>query len=80
MNWTAGKASIAVFGLCLGVVTVLAAAGYLGSLDFTSGVGWMLAVWLAGYSTIAVMLVGGTIQWAVKELTAKDFVPRAGHE
>lgn len=49
----------------------MAATGFLGAADLATGTGWVLVGWLAGYATIAIMLVIGTLQFCVRDVLMK---------
>ncbi|MBU2952325.1 hypothetical protein [Marinobacter sp. F3R08] len=59
--------TITVYGLSVLLVLAFSVAGQLGSLSLFSGNGWFIVGWLAGYLTIAVLLVGGTAHWVFTE-------------
>lgn len=62
-NVTLQKVTIGVYAVSLVLTLSLALAGQLGSLSVDNVTGWILAFWLAGYVTIGVLLVGGTVHW-----------------
>lgn len=64
---TLTKVTIAVYAVSLSLTWVLALLGQLGSLSPYSVTGWVLAGWLAGYATLGVLLVGGTLHWILKD-------------
>lgn len=70
-NWTLTQVASAVYALSLAVTVLCAMAGQLGSLSLATVTGWVLAAWLAGYATIALLLVGGTVHWFVKDVLWK---------
>jgi len=66
-NVTLKKVTVAVYAFSLVLTVLLAQAGQLGSLSLDSVTGWVLAFWLAGYVTIGVLLVGGTVHWVFND-------------
>jgi hypothetical protein len=66
-NVTLKKVTITVYAVSLVLTVLLALAGQLGSLSFDSVTGWVLALWMAGYVTIGVLLVGGTVHWVFND-------------
>jgi len=63
------KVTITVYAVSLVLTWLLALFGQLGSgsLSLYSVTDWVLAGWLAGYATIVVLLVGGTVHWTLKD-------------
>ena len=71
LSWSLSKIACWVYVACGLLVAAMAATGFLGAADLATGTGWVLVGWLAGYATIAIMLVIGTLQFCLRDVLMK---------
>lgn len=65
---TLRKTSCVVYAFSFFVIALLSASGEIGNVSMKEVVDWVLAAWLSGYASIVILLIGGTVHTAFKEI------------